>query len=68
VRLDTALVLIKFVLVLPVVARDDADFIATQTRDPADDLIVGAPVLEVWNQVVNRNPAAGELEPSATVD
>jgi len=65
---DAALVLVKLVLVLPVVALNDPDFLVSQTGEPADHLIVGAPVLEVRNQVVDRNPAGGELEPSATID
>src|SRR5437870_3636388 len=68
VRLDTAFVLIKFVLVLPVVALDDPDLLVSQTRDPADDLVVGTPFLEVRNQVMNRDSAGGELEPSTTID
>jgi hypothetical protein len=64
---DTAFVLIQFVLVLPVVALDDRDLLVGQTREPASDLIVGAPVLEVRNEVVDSNPAGGELEPSATI-
>src|SRR5262245_17846729 len=68
VRLDTTFVLIKLVLVLPVVALDDLDLLVTQTGDPADDLVVGAPRLEVRNQVMNCNPAGGELEPSATIN
>ena len=68
VRPDATFVLIKFVLVQPVVALDDLDLLVSQTRNPADDLILGAPVLVVRNQVVNRNPAGGELHPSATID
>src|SRR5947209_3848597 len=68
VRLDTAFVLIKFALVLPVVALNDPDLLVSQTWDPADDLVVGTPFLEVRNQVMNRDPAGGELEPSATID
>ena len=68
IGLDAALVLVKLVLVLPVVALDDPDLLVSQTGDPADDLVVGAAVLEVRNQVVNRDPAVGELEPSATID
>src|SRR5262249_19838636 len=65
---DAALIVVELVLVLPVVALDDPDLLVTQTRDPANDLIFGAPVLEVRNQVVNRNPAGGELNPSATIN
>src|SRR5208337_3020871 len=65
---DAALVLVKLVLVLPVVSLDDLDLLVGQTGEPADDLVVGAPVLEVRNQVVNRDPVGGELEPSATID
>jgi hypothetical protein len=68
VSLDAALILVELILVLPVVALDDPNLLVSQTRDPADDLVVGAPVLEVRNQVVNRNAAGGELEPSATID
>jgi hypothetical protein len=46
---DAALIHVELVLVLPVVALDDPDLLVTQTRDPADDLILGAPVLEVRN-------------------
>ena len=65
---DAALILVELILVLPAVALDDPNLLVSQTRDPADDLVVGEPVLEVRNQVVNRNPADGELEPSATID
>ena len=65
---DAALILVELILVLPIVALHDPNLLVSQTRDPADDLVVGAPVLEVRNQVVNRNPAGGELEPSATID
>ncbi len=65
---DTPFILIKLVLVLPVVALDDPDLLVSQTGDPADNLVVGAPVLKVRNQVVNRDPACGELEPSSTID
>src|SRR5689334_17530444 len=68
VRLDTTFVVIQPVLVLSVVALDDRDLLVSQTGNPADDLIVGAPRLEVRNQVMNRNPAGGELEPSATIN
>jgi hypothetical protein len=68
IGLDAALVRVKLVLVLPVVALDDPHLLASQTGDPADDLVVGAAVLEVRNQVVNRNPAVGKLEASATID
>jgi hypothetical protein len=68
VSLDAALILVELILVLPVVALNDPNLLVGQTRDPAYDLVVGAPVLEVRNQVVNRNPAGGELEPSATID
>jgi hypothetical protein len=68
VRLDTAFILIQLVLVLPVIALDDRDLLVSQTGNPADDPVVRAPVLKVWNQVVNRNPAGGELEPSAPID
>ena len=64
---NAALVLVKLVLVLPVVSLDDLDLLVGQTGEPADDLVVGAPVLEVRDQVVNRDPAGGELEPSATI-
>jgi hypothetical protein len=66
--LDAALVLVKLVLVLPVVPLDDRDLLVSQTGEPAEDLVVGAPGLEVRNQVVNRDPAGGELEASATID
>jgi hypothetical protein len=44
---DAALVLVKLVPVLPVVELDDRDLLVSQTGEPADDLVVGAPVLEV---------------------
>ena len=65
---DAALVVIELVLVLVVVALDDLDLIATETGEPADDLIVRAPFLEVRNQVVDRDPAGGKLKPSATIN
>jgi hypothetical protein len=65
---DTVLVVVQLVLMLPVVALDDPDLLVSQTGEPADDLLVGATFLEVGNQVVNRDPAGGELEPSATID
>src|SRR5208337_2066141 len=65
---DTALILVELVPVLPVVALDDRDLLVGQTRKPADDLIVGAPVLEVRHQGVDCNPAVRELEPSPTID
>jgi hypothetical protein len=65
---DAALVLVKFVLVLPVVVLDDPDLLVSQTGEPAHDLLVGATLLEVRNQVVNRDPAGRELEPSATIN
>jgi hypothetical protein len=65
---DTAFVLVKLVCVLPVLALDDPDLLVSQNGEPADDLVVGAPVLEVPNKVVNRDPTGGELEPSATID
>jgi hypothetical protein len=65
---DTAFVLVKLVLVFPVIALDDLDLLVSQTGEPADDLVVGAPLLEIRNQIVDRNPAGGELEPSATID
>jgi hypothetical protein len=68
VSLDTALILVELVPVLLVVLLDDRDFLVGQTRKPADDLIVGAPVLEIGNQVVHCNPTGRELEPSATID
>jgi hypothetical protein len=67
-RLEEAFVLVKLVLELPVVALDDGDLFVSQTGNPSDDLVVGAPALEVRNQVVNCNPAGGELEASATID
>src|SRR5262245_18207954 len=68
VRLDTAFVLIQLVLVLPVVALVDRDLMVSQTGNPADDLVVGAPRLAVRNEVMDGNPAGGELDPSATID
>ncbi len=65
---DAALVIVEFVLVLPVVAFDDRDRLVSQTWEPADDLIVRAAVLKVRDQVMNRNPAGGELKPPATID
>ena len=68
VRLDATFVLIKLVLVLPVVVLDDRDLVVSQAGDPVDDFVVGAPALKVRDQVVNRNPAGGELKPSAAID
>jgi hypothetical protein len=68
VRLDATFVLIQLVLVLPIVALDDRDLFVSQTGDPADDLVVGAPRLEVRNQVMNGDPAGRELDPSATIN
>jgi hypothetical protein len=68
IGLDTMFVLVKLVLVLPVVARQDRDLLVRQTGDPADDFVVGGPVLEIRNQVVNRNPAAGQLKPTSTIN
>jgi hypothetical protein len=68
VSLDAALILIELILVLPVEALDDPNLLVGQTRDPTDDLVVGAPSLKVRNLVVNRNPAGGELDPSAMID
>src|SRR5262245_23659402 len=68
VRLDATFVLIQLVLVLPVVTLDDRDLLVSQTGDPADDLVEGAPRLQIRNQVMNGDPAGGELEPSATID
>ncbi len=65
---NAALVIVEFILVLPVVAFDDRDLLVSQTWEPADDLIVRAFVLKVRDQVMNRNPAGGELKPSATID
>jgi len=65
---DAALVIVEFVLVLPVVAFDDRDLLVSQTWEPAEDLIVRASVLKVRDQVMNRDPAGGELKPSATID
>jgi hypothetical protein len=57
VRFDKALILVELVPVLPVVALDERYLLVGQTWKPADDLIIRAPVLEVWNQVVDCNPA-----------
>jgi hypothetical protein len=67
VGLDTALILVELVVVLAVVVLDDRDLVVSQTWKPADDLIVGAPVQEVRDQVVDGNPARRELDPSATI-
>jgi len=65
---DATLVLVEFILVLAVVTLDDRDLLVSQTGEPVDDLVVGAPVLEVRDQVVDGDPAGRELEPSATID
>ena len=67
--LHAPLVLVKLVLVLPVEALDDLDLLVSQIlRIEWVTACLGAAVLEVRNQVVNRDPAVGELEPSAPID
>jgi hypothetical protein len=44
---NAAFVLVEFILVLAVVTLDDRDLLVGQAGEPADDLVVGAPVLEV---------------------
>jgi len=64
---DAAFVLVKLVLVLLVIALDDRDLVVGQSGEPADDLVVGAPFLDVRHQVVHGDPAGGELKSSATI-
>jgi hypothetical protein len=56
-----SLVVIKLVLVFLIAALDDLNLIVRQTREPANDLVVGATVLKLRNQVRNGNPAGREL-------
>jgi hypothetical protein len=64
--LHAALILIELGFVLPVIAPVDPDLLTSQAGDAAEDLVVGASFLKVGNQVLDRDPAGGELEPSAT--
>jgi hypothetical protein len=68
VRLDAALVLIKLALVLLIVALDDRDLFVSQARNPADDLVVGAPALKIRDQIMNRDPVPRKLKSSATIE
>jgi len=61
---DTAVVLVKLVLVLKVVALADPDLLVSQTGDPADDLVVGAPLLGG----VPGRVAPGDCSPGAPTD
>jgi len=65
---DAAFVLVKLGLMLAIVAVDDPDLLVGQAREPADDLVVGAAFLEVGDEIVDRDPAGGELEPATTID
>jgi hypothetical protein len=65
---NTPLVFVELILVFKVVTLDHGDLFVTQTRQPADDLIVRAPVLKIWYQVVDRDPAGRELKPPTTID
>jgi hypothetical protein len=65
--LDSALVFVELILMLPVVLLDDPDLLLGQTWDPSDDFIGRVILLEVWYQIVNCNPAGRELQASATV-
>jgi hypothetical protein len=63
VSTDPALILVEVVPVLSVIALHNRDLLVGQTRQPADDLMVGAPVLEIWDQVVDCN-ATGRFDTS----
>src|SRR5437588_4458111 len=63
-----AVLFVEHRLVLPVVPLDDPNLLVTEGRNPADDLVVGSPSLEVVDEVQDGNTASRKLRAAAAIN
>src|SRR5205085_9570782 len=63
-----SILFVELFLVLPVILFDERDLLTGEGWNPADDLVVSSPFLEIGNEVQHGDPAGGKLRSPAIVN